>query len=79
MATVRGERVESVEYVGPATSLRDVWVAVRASLRRVLESTTLEDLVHGDLPPGVVDLTHDAEAYVSLNRQRRTRPDQAGS
>lgn len=70
MATVRGERVEQVEYTGPASSLRDVWVAVRASLRRVLESTSLEDLVEGDLPPGVVELTHDPEAYVSMNRRR---------
>ena len=73
MATVRGERVESVEYAGPAASLREVWVAVRASLRRVLESTTLEDLVEGDLPDAVVELTHDPEAYVSLNRARRPR------
>lgn len=73
MATVRGERVESVEYSGPAASLREVWVAVRASLRRVLESTTLEDLVEGDLPSAVVELTHDPEAYVSLNRRRRPR------
>src|SRR5215212_9939868 len=73
MATVRGERVESVEYSGPATSLREVWIAVRASLRRVLESTTLEDLVAGDLPPDVIELTHDPEAYVSMNRRRRQR------
>src|SRR6188508_2955615 len=26
MATVRGERVESVAYVGPAAGLREVWV-----------------------------------------------------
>lgn len=70
MATVRGERVETVEYKGPAASLRDVWVAVRASLRRVLELTTLADLVEGDLPAGVIELTHDPEAYVSLNRRR---------
>jgi Rrf2 family protein len=79
MATVRGERVESVEYSGPATSLRDVWVAVRASLRRVLESTTLEDLVDGELPPAVIELTRDPEAYVSLNRRRRDREAPADS
>jgi Rrf2 family protein len=72
MATVRGERVETVEYSGPATSLRDVWVAVRASLRRVLESTSLADLVDGELPRAVVDLTHDPEAYISMNRRRRS-------
>ena len=75
MATVRGERVETVEYSGPATSLRDVWVAVRASLRRVLESTSLADLVDGELPRAVVDLTHDPEAYISMNRRRRSPAD----
>jgi Rrf2 family protein len=73
MATVRGERVESVEYSGPATSLREVWVAVRASLRRVLESTSLEELVEAKLPESVVELTHDPEAYVSMNRRRPDR------
>ena len=72
LANVRGERVESVEYMGAATSLRDVWVAVRASLRRVLESTSLQDVVDSDLPDAVLELTSDPEAYVSLNRRRRT-------
>jgi Rrf2 family protein len=73
LANVRGERVESVEYEGAATSLRDVWVAVRASLRRVLESTSLADVVEQDLPEGVLQLTADPEAYISLNRRRRDR------
>jgi Rrf2 family protein len=72
MATVRGERVESVEYSGPAARLRDVWVAVRASLREVLETTTLEDLVEDRLPARIVELTEQPEAWVSLNRRRRS-------
>ncbi|HVM30244.1 MAG TPA: Rrf2 family transcriptional regulator [Candidatus Limnocylindrales bacterium] len=71
MATVRGERVESVEYEGAAAGLRDVWVAVRASLRRVLETTSLADLAGNDLPPRVRELTADPEAWISLNRRRR--------
>ncbi|HWH37148.1 MAG TPA: Rrf2 family transcriptional regulator [Candidatus Limnocylindrales bacterium] len=71
MATVRGERVESVEYAGPAEALRDVWVAVRASLRRVLETTSLADLASGELPPRVRELTADPEAWISMNRRRR--------
>jgi len=70
LANVRGERVETVEYEGAAASLRDVWVAVRASLRRVLESTSLADVVEGDLPNAVLELTTDPEAYISLNRRR---------
>jgi Rrf2 family protein len=72
MATVRGERVEVVEYEGAARALRDVWVAVRASLRRVLETTSLQDLVEDHLPERVRELTADPEAWISLNRRRRS-------
>lgn len=78
MATVRGERVESVEYVGTAHALRDVWVAVRASLRRVLETTSLQDLVDDHLPESVRELTADPEAWISLNRRRRSPGDSDG-
>ena len=71
LANVRGERVETVEYAGAAARLRDVWVAVRASLREVLETTTLQDLVDDDLPERVIELTHQPEAWISLNRRRR--------
>ena len=72
LANVRGERVETVEYEGNSKALRDVWVAVRASLRRVLETTSLQDLVDDDLPESVRELTADPEAWISLNRRRRT-------
>jgi Rrf2 family protein len=72
LANVRGERVESVEYEGAAAELRDLWVAVRASLRRVLESTSLQDVVDGDLPEAVRELTQDPEAWISLNRRRHS-------
>lgn len=75
MATVRGERVEQVTYEGAATALRDVWVAVRASLRRVLETTSLQDLVDNHLPDQVRELTADPEAWISLNRRRRAPHD----
>ena len=53
LANVRGERPESVTYRGVAKPLRDVWVAVRANLRAVLESITLADIVSGELPSSV--------------------------
>jgi len=65
MATVRGERVESVEYSGSAKALRDVWVAVRASLRSVLEGVTLADVAGGELPANVRALTEAPDAWVS--------------
>ncbi len=45
IATVRGARPEDVAYTGAATALREVWIELRASMRGVLETTTLADLV----------------------------------
>ena len=45
IASVRGVRPEEVEYEGPARSLQPLWVELRASMRGVLEQTTLADLV----------------------------------
>jgi Rrf2 family protein len=65
LAAVRGERPESVHYAGSAQALADVWFALRTSMRNVVEHVTLEDLVHGPLPPSVTDLTGNAEAWAS--------------
>src|SRR5216110_2604911 len=50
IANVRGQRPELVEYDGPAAPLQQVWVAMRANLRAVLEAVTLADLAAGQLP-----------------------------
>jgi Rrf2 family protein len=63
LANVRGVRSEQVEYGGSAEGLRDVWVAVRASLRAVLEKVTLADLAAGDLPESVRELAADPDAW----------------
>ena len=63
LANVRGARPESVEYKGPALRLRDVWIAVRANLRAVLESVTLADLAAGNLPDEIGAITSDPEAW----------------
>ena len=49
IATVRGARPEDAEYTGAATGLRDVWIELRASMRGVLEETSLADLVERSL------------------------------
>jgi Rrf2 family protein len=78
MANVRGERPELVAYHGAARNLRNVWIAVRASLRDILESTTLQDLVDGTLPPRVEALTQVPDAWVSRNRRRTAMADVDG-
>jgi Rrf2 family protein len=64
LANVRGRRSEEVEYRGTAAPLREVWVAVRASLRAVLESVTLADVARGELPASVAALTADDDAWL---------------
>jgi Rrf2 family protein len=63
LADVRGLRPEDARYEGPAEHLRDVWVAVRASLRTVLETVTLAHVAAGELPDAVTGLLADPEAW----------------
>lgn len=70
LANVRGDRPENIEYRGPATPLTDVWIAVRAALRDILETTTLAHLRDGVLPARVTELADDPENWVSLGRIR---------
>jgi Rrf2 family protein len=64
LANVRGVRSEQIVYAGNAERLRDVWVAVRASLRSVLEHVTLADLARGELPPEIEALAADPDAWL---------------
>src|SRR5207253_1349115 len=63
LANVRGMSPEGLEYVGSSARLREVWVALRASVRSVLEQVTLADVARGELPPHVEDLTRDVDAW----------------
>jgi Rrf2 family protein len=63
LASVRGERPESIRYSGSAEPLGALWVAVRANLREVLESVTVAHVAAGELPDVVDELTQDPEAW----------------
>jgi Rrf2 family protein len=62
---VRGLRPEELAYEGSAESLRQVWLALRANLRKVLEHVTLADVASGRLPPEIVALTEQEEAWAT--------------
>jgi Rrf2 family protein len=62
---VRGQRPEEVEYRGSAESLQQVWIALRANLRKVLEHVTVADVAHGTLPKEVIALTREEEAWTT--------------
>jgi len=65
LASVHDERPEDISYPGPAKDMRTVWVALRASMRTVLEEVNLADLASGDLPAGVIGMTEAPEAWTS--------------
>ena len=66
LALVHGHRPELLTYAAPAARLQDVWVAVRAALRAVLETTTLEQVVEGRLPPQVLALCDSTRSWTSV-------------
>jgi Rrf2 family protein len=79
LANVRGEPPETVTYGGSAEPLREVWIAVRASLRNVLEQVTLQDVACNELPAVVRELAADPHAWqpAQLAPQRRGRTPRA--
>ncbi|MEA5155786.1 Rrf2 family transcriptional regulator [Raineyella sp.] len=62
---VRGLRPQDTEYRGATQHLPTLWVAVRASLRAVLDSTTLAQLASGHFNQLVTDLTTGGEAWAN--------------
>ena len=63
LANISGRRPDALEYPEGTEVLRDVWVAVRSSLREVLEGTTLADLAAGELPASVAALVEPDDAW----------------
>ncbi|MFC1432010.1 Rrf2 family transcriptional regulator [Streptacidiphilus sp. N1-3] len=64
LAEVRGLRPHETAYSGAAEHLPDVWVAARASLRRVLDETSLAQALSGRLPAHVRKLAESPEAWL---------------
>lgn len=63
IASVRSERPDELSYAGSAAPLREVWVALRANMRAVLESVTLADVARGELPAEVLRLTQEPAVW----------------
>ena len=72
LASVRDIGMGDLPYSGPTAALTDVWRALRASMRSVLEETTLADVASGDLPAHVAEFATD---YRTQERQRGHTPD----
>jgi Rrf2 family protein len=65
LALVQGLRPEQVTYEGVSTHLGELWVGLRAALRAVMEAVTIADLLSGELPAKVKELTADPDAWRS--------------
>ena len=63
LANIGGTRPDALAYRGSAEPLRDVWVAVRAALRSVLEETSVADVAAGRLPDDVRAMIADPDAW----------------
>jgi Rrf2 family protein len=63
LANVRGSRPENLAYIGSAAALQEVWIALRASERTILEGVTLAHVVSGELPKPVATLAANPAAW----------------
>ncbi|HZI91934.1 MAG TPA: Rrf2 family transcriptional regulator [Thermoleophilaceae bacterium] len=63
LASVRGEKPEDLAYEGAAAELRQVWIALRTSMRDVLERVTLDDLAGGRLPAEITERIAEPGAW----------------
>jgi Rrf2 family protein len=63
LASVRGEAPEDLDYEGAAEHLQTVWIAVRASLRSVVDELTLADVVAGRMPGHMKRLIDAPDAW----------------
>jgi Rrf2 family protein len=61
LATVHGEPPDELSFRGGTEPLRDVWIALRANIREILEAVTIADIVAGKLPEPVRGLVSDPE------------------
>jgi Rrf2 family protein len=68
LASVRDISIDELPYRGPTVPLASVWKALRASMRSVLEETTIAAVAGNELPEHVTSLAH---AYSSQERERR--------
>jgi Rrf2 family protein len=62
LADVHGVAPETLDYPDAAEPLREVWFALRANVRAVLETTTLAALADDRLPKRVANLAQKDDA-----------------
>src|SRR5262245_62950248 len=64
LANVRGQRPEDLGYHGAARALQEVWIALRASEREILELVTVDQVASCRFPKRIRTLASDPDAWV---------------
>jgi DNA-binding IscR family transcriptional regulator len=62
LATVRGQRPTALDYTGSAEALKEIWTALRANIRSVLETVTAADIATGKLPARIKKIANSPDA-----------------
>lgn len=70
LADVHDESLRDLAYPAPADALPEVWMAVRGSLRRVLEGVSLAELISGELPADVANLATEYQRDTAARHPR---------
>ncbi|CAM3073167.1 Rrf2 family transcriptional regulator [Skermania piniformis] len=73
LASVRDISLIDLPCSGPTAALPEVWQALRASMRSVLEQTSLVHVASGELPGHVTLLAEDYRAQQSRRGHQRMR------
>jgi Rrf2 family protein len=73
IASVRGTRPEELEYEGSAETLQPLWIALRSSIRDVLEKVSLADLASGSLPRAIDRRAADPDSWEPTEERRGAR------
>lgn len=63
LVSVHGRPPENVVYHGSAQALQQVWIAVRSSMREVLEKVTIAHLLSQELPDVATERTQGPDAW----------------
>jgi Rrf2 family protein len=63
LATVRGEPADELQYANDLKPLQQVWIALRANIREVLETVTLAEVAGGDLPERIADIASQPDVW----------------
>jgi Rrf2 family protein len=64
LAEVHGVRPHETAYSGVAEHLPEVWIALRANVRHILDETSLQQVLTGRLPAHVRRLSQNTDSWL---------------